>query len=177
MSNITIHEAKKMLLNEIDIQPLIDLSQNADIKCQDDAKNVLSMSMQARKLRKTLEESRKRVIKPHFDFQKSVNEIVKEYTNKLESIENSLKEKLVSWSTAQSLFEPSQKGVTIEVEDGKLTTKSSWEYEITDSDKVPRKYLKIDESKIKDALKSGERHIEGVRIFETKKITMRIKNE
>lgn len=49
---------------------------------------------------------------------------------------------------------------------GSSTQKKVWKFEITDPKKVPKKYMKIDETAIRAAVKLGEREIEGVRIYE-----------
>ena len=54
----------------------------------------------------------------------------------------------------------------------KGTTKT-WVHEITDASVVPRAYLIIDESKIRDAIRLGVRDIPGIRIFEKESITLR----
>ena len=59
---------------------------------------------------------------------------------------------------------------SIESESGKLTTTKKWIFEIIDETKIPREYLKVDDNKINDAIKAGERKISGIRIFEEENI-------
>jgi hypothetical protein len=49
---------------------------------------------------------------------------------------------------------------------GKAVTKKIWKFEITDEKDVPKKYLSVDEKKIRQAVKDGVREIKGVRIYE-----------
>lgn len=45
--------------------------------------------------------------------------------------------------------------------------RKTWTFEITDEAQIPREYLKIDEGKIRDAIKMGVREVPGLRIYET----------
>jgi hypothetical protein len=45
--------------------------------------------------------------------------------------------------------------------------RKTWTFEITDETQIPREYLKVDEGKIRDAIKMGARDIAGIRIYET----------
>jgi len=176
VGGVSVYEATQKLRNDLNIEPLIEVSQSHKITSEQDAKQALSMSMQARKLRKTLEESRMKIVRPHLDFQRSINSVVKDYTAKLEEIEKSLKFKLDSWLEVQSTFEPNFSEMMLEVDDGKITTKVEWDYCIEDFDSVPPSYYIIDEKKVKKAIKMGIRDIPGIKIFEKKHTTMRIKN-
>jgi len=45
--------------------------------------------------------------------------------------------------------------------------RKTWTFEIKDERQIPREYLKVDESKIRDAIKMGAREIVGIRIYES----------
>src|SRR5690554_4783893 len=121
-----VAKASSALESEIDIQPLLEQSEGFEITNEVDAKNALSMSLQARKLKKALEEARTKIIRPHLDFQRSINEFAKSYTAKLNEIEEHLKGKLQTWLEVQKTFEPNFSDMMMEVEDGKLTKKMEW---------------------------------------------------
>ncbi len=55
---------------------------------------------------------------------------------------------------------------TIRTAGGSATMVTSWQFEITDPDSVPRQFLKVDETAIRKAVRDGLREIPGVRIFE-----------
>jgi hypothetical protein len=176
IGDTSVLEATETLRGDLNLEPLIEVSENHKITCEEDAKQALSMSMQARKLRKTLEESRMKIVRPHLDFQKAINTVVKDYTSKLQEIETSLKGKLDTWLEVQSTFEPNFSEMMLEVQDGKLTTKVEWDLCVEDFDKIPPSYLMLDEKKVKQAIKMGVRDIPGIKIFENKQTAMRIKN-
>lgn len=144
---------------------------------EDSAKTALSMSLQARKLRQQLDESRKEIVKPHFDYQKAINKIVKDMEAKLEQIEHGLKEKIEGWNQdRKDLPFGNLTSLEIKVEDGQLFTQKRWEFDIQDSTLIPVEYMSIDEKKIKEAVANGIRNIPGVQVFEKEELIMRIKN-
>jgi len=174
---LTVEEATDSIRDGLNIDPLIETAESHNITCEDDAKNALSMSMQARKLKKTLEETRLNIVRPHIDFQRAINQIVKEYTSKLESIETRLKGKLEAWLELQSTFNQNFSEMVMEVDDGKLSQVTSWTFELEDLSKVPQEFLTLDEKKVKEKIKKGIREIPGLKIFEKTNVTMRIKND
>ena len=48
-----------------------------------------------------------------------------------------------------------------------------WTYAISDSTKVPREFLTVDDQKIKQAIKQGKRNIDGLNIYQEESITIR----
>lgn len=176
---MTVGQATQLLGKKLDLSPLISRASNHLIEDEESASQALSMSLQARKIRKQLDETRLSIIRPHLDFQKAINKIVKEYEAKLEEIENSLKAKLDDYlqksaSTNNASFITKSKEMF--VEDGKLTQVKKWGWELADEALVPREYLSLDPKKIDEAVKQGVRNIPGIKILEKEEITMRIKN-
>lgn len=171
-----INEASEALESHIDIKPIVEKAENFEITDEQTAKQALSMSLQARKLKKALEEKRSEIVRPHLDFQRAVNAFAKEYTATLEKIEERLKGKIEVWLEAQKAFQPNFCDLMIEVEDGKLTQKEELDFFVEEFDKIPSNYLKVDEKKIKEAIKMGMRNIPGIKIFQKKTLSMRINN-
>lgn len=56
---------------------------------------------------------------------------------------------------------------------GGVSMRGTWTFEVKNIDKVPRKYLTIDEAKVKALVKAGEREIPGLRIYEKFGTTLR----
>lgn len=164
------------LSDQLDISRFISMANFAKIENKEDAKQALSMSLQSRKLKQSLEKTRKKIIKPHIDFQKAVSTIVKDYSEKLTQIEENLSIKLNDWFQSQST-DKDYSDLVMEVEDGKLSTKKDFQFEIEDMELVPKKYLKLDDKKVKEAIKMGVRNIPGMKIIEETKLKMRVKNE
>jgi len=65
---------------------------------------------------------------------------------------------------AVSMVEPVAK-TTRTASGAKVTFKESWKWEITDSHKIPKEYLCVDERTVKEAIAEGVREIDGIRIF------------
>ncbi len=52
-------------------------------------------------------------------------------------------------------------------------TRKVWTFELVDETKIPREFLSVDERKIRAAIAAGSRQIDGVKIFEDIKISIR----
>ena len=65
----------------------------------------------------------------------------------------------------------SQVGI-VKVEQGKAVNSLFWNFEIVEPDKVPRKYCKPVEAMVRAAVASGERKIDGVRVFEDVRVSV-----
>ena len=176
---MTVGQATQLLSKKLDLSPLISRATNHEIINEESASQALSMSLQARKIRKQLDETRLAIVRPHLDFQRAVNKIVKEYETVLEKIENDLKTKLDEYlqnSSSSNNAEFIAKSREILVEDGKLAKVKKWVWELENEQLVPREYLSLDEKKIESAIKNGVRNIPGIKVFEKEEISMRIKN-
>jgi exonuclease VII large subunit len=176
---MTVGQATQFLSKKLDLTPLISRASCHVIESEESASQALSMSLQARKIRKQLDETRLSIVRPHLDFQKAINKIVKEYEAKLEEIENNLKSKLDEYlqksaSTNNASF--IAKSQEMFVEDGKLTKVKKWVWELENEAQVPREYLSLDSKKVDEAVKQGVRNIPGIKVFEKEEISMRIKN-
>lgn len=53
------------------------------------------------------------------------------------------------------------------------TVRSVWAFRLVDIRKVPSQYLQLNETAIRQAIKNGERHIEGVEIFQQSQVAIR----
>lgn len=139
------------------------------------AKNALSMSLQARKLKTSLDKSKAEIMRPVLDYQKSINKIVKDFQSTLIQIEDKLKNSIKDWISVQNK-NPFEQIQDIEVEDGKLFYKKVWQYKIVNLDEIPDKYFILDESLLQNDIDSGIRHIKGVEVFQSEEISLRVKN-
>lgn len=165
------------LLEKIDPFDLNRLEEKKDcsVTNSDEAKNLLSCSLQARKMKNQIEETRKKIVRPHIDFQKAVMTFVKEFVERLDSIENNLQSKVQNWLLEQR-ENPFSSIDAIEVEDGKMFYRECWDYTIEDENLLPRACLEPSKEKIKQMVSMGVRNIPGVKIFRTESTQMRVKN-
>lgn len=61
----------------------------------------------------------------------------------------------------------------VRTETGAASGRKVWTFELEDLDKVPREWLRLDEIKVRDAIRAGVRDIPGIRIFEEEKTVFR----
>lgn len=56
--------------------------------------------------------------------------------------------------------------------DGQVATRRVWRFEVEDESQVPREYLVVNESEIREAVRNGVREIPGVRIFSQEQLSV-----
>lgn len=174
---LTPKEFEDKIFENLNVSYLKSICESLDVHDESSASTALSMSLQAKKIRQQLDDSRKEIVKPHFDYQKAINKIVKDVENKLEQIEENLKDKINKWNEKRKEM-PFESHIDLEirVDDGVLYTQKKWEFNIDDSSLIPREYMIVDDRKIKEAISNGIRNIPGVDIYEKHELVMRIKN-
>jgi hypothetical protein len=170
-------ELKYRLMRQFDIDFIENAAHALGVCTEEDAKQALSMALQSRKLEKALEDSRLEIVRPHMDYQRAINKLVKDFKDKLEKIETNLKVKIDAWIGEQK-ENPFTALDELKVEDGSLYTQKSWDFEILNYKTIPQEYLEtnVDVAKIERDVKNGVRDIAGVRIFQKEKTVMRVKN-
>jgi hypothetical protein len=113
-----------------------------------------------------INEDFKRITEPLKEAQKRIENAMLEYRQKEEE-KRIEAEKLLVEETGNELYSvvPSVPEI-IETKLGRTSFTKSWTFEVVDLSKVSRKYLMIDEDKVKEAIASGEREINGLKIYE-----------
>lgn len=174
---LTPDQFQKQLIKKMDVGYISAVANSLYVSDEVSAKTALSMSLQLRKLRQQIDDSRKEIVKPHFDYQKAINKIVKDVEAKMEVIEENLKNKIEQWNLIRK-EQPFENVIALElkVDDGQLYTQKKWDFTVDDSKAIPVEYLTLDDKKIKEAIANGVRNIPGVQIFQKEEIVMRIKN-
>lgn len=178
--NFDTQAAKATLFREcVSLESLRQQEQSFEIKDIESQAQAVSMSLQCRKLKSQLDKLRKEIIKPFFDYQKTINSYSKEFEKQLDDIEESLSLKLQLYQAGLkkevSDTDYSLATQSIKTEDGSAKLVLETSFEIEDFNKIPREFLKIDETKVKQAIDFGVRNIEGIKIFTTEKLVMRAK--
>lgn len=175
---LTEKDAREVLSKEMNLEPLIEAASNIIVSDEASFKQALSMSLQTRKLKASIEKTRLSIVRPHTDFQRAVNKLATEFKAKLVEIEQSLSNKLLIFSK-QSANKDMFELLKVSVEDGTCKGTVEYIYDIEDISLVPKEYLSIsvDDKKIKEAIKAGIRKIPGLNIKESMEINLRVKNE
>lgn len=147
---------------------LFSIEQQAESLCvldQESAQKAVEMGLQARKLRKAIEEKRKEILKPVLEYQKTFSSEIGKYTEQLERLEKNLTVKLSSWNGAER----------INTDEGNAIFRSEYQITVEDENVVPREFLSVDTKKIEEAIKLGRLNFDGIKLTKKTKIEMRIK--
>lgn len=151
------------------------------------ALEVVDYVADARSLIDAIEEKRKELTKAERAYIAKVDAEAKVLINALESMQKNAVEKLEDWSasaTQEDMQEVDWSTTEILlpelVDNAKLVTtkayvlqKDKMEYAVTNTSLIPKKYMKLDEKKVKSLFKAGVREIPGLDIYTTKKLEIR----
>lgn len=173
-SKVLLIAEQAILDVEIDLAPFIQTAENFEVISKSTANLCLSMSLQARKMRYSLDKSRTEILKPHMNFVKAINKQAKQYEEKLDDLEKKLSDKLLIWLEKPEEFETT----SLNVRDGSLSKKQIWDYQILNENILPSYMTKADPIKIKEFIKNYDGGLvpEGIRIFRKTEINLRVKN-
>lgn len=137
---------------------------------------------------------KKKETDPHRQRINLVNEMTKELTDKVDLIQQMIVEKVSAYEkmlkiqseTAQKQGNEIYKSLDFEIDfissneqqigstaKTIVTHKTDKSFSVVNQSLIPREYMKIDEEKIKQAIKLGVTNIPGISIIETKKIILR----
>jgi len=123
----------------------------------------------------------KRIAEPLIEFGAELSNKMVEF-NEIEQKRLDEEQKKIDDDALEKLKEDKESAVDVPVVNDIRTTRGniatstitkSWDFEILDPLKVPNEYCSPDSVKLRQAVKSGQREIDGVKIFEKKSITSR----
>ena len=172
---ICIEEAVALIKKSVDITRLIESSGKLAIKTLEDARVAVEMANQSRKIINRLQDTKDQILRPHIDFQRAINKLVKESTDVLEKLRENAEKKLSDYLNSPDCFVGDMLH-SIDTDEGSMTRTKKWVYEIVDEKKIPCPLMSADDKKIKAAIKAGIREIEGIKIYEIEEISFRVKN-
>jgi len=156
------------------VKELVKEAEAFVVETEPQAKQALNMAIQARTMRKSIEESRKQIVRPHLDFNAAINKVAKDFSTCLDGISNKLTVKVNKFkSELEKIYEKAEVKVevkNIESEEAQPYERESIYIELQDIKKVPREYLSFDKAKAKKAVQMGVREIPGLKV-EVKKVT------
>lgn len=151
-------------------------------------KQAIDLLALAAEAKKQLEAKRKAAVEPLNKKVKEINTFFRSLAEPFETADRVLRSKVVQFRSEEEkrrreaqekLRETSQFAVvpqlakTQRAELGQAIARKVWEFEVLDIDQVPREYLQLDETAVRRAIQQGIRHIPGLRIYETEKLTVR----
>ena len=103
---------------------------------------------------------------PLKEAQKRIEQMMLEYRQKEEEKRAKKEAELIEKTGNELISITNSVPDVIETNLGRTSFTRSWAFEVVDLSKVSRKYLMIDEDKVKEAIASGEREINGLKIYE-----------
>lgn len=164
----SLYELRKLIEN------LLYEADKQDVWNHESARQALSMALQARKIKNKTEGTRKYLLGNTLEYTKVVNKIVGDIKKEIEDIEVGLLKKIAAW---KRVIEDSGSIAfdKITVEDGSVTQKTIVCFEVEDVGLLSNRYKAVDEKMIQIDIDNGVREIPGVRIFEIKELSMRVK--
>lgn len=163
------------LTRDFDVDFCESAAQQAKIETIKDAKIALSWALQARIKEKEVDKRRSEMIKEAMKFQKNINSIAGKIKDKLKATECFIKIKLDEWIDSQK-DNPFGVVEKLDVDEGTITVKKSFDFIIEDDRLVPDEYKTVDAALIEKAIKFGSRNIPGVKIYEKSETMLRLKS-
>ena len=174
------------------LQPEIESIGNIKIVDEQSLTKATEVLSQANKYAKQLEEDKQKITKPTNDALKEIRARYKPLENKLEDIILNIRKSMTSYQTEQmrlqkieeekianrvakgtlkvetgirKLEELPQTADKIATQSGKISFKTVKKFEVIDITLIPHKYLIVNETAIRDAMKAGI-ELPGVKYFE-----------
>lgn len=162
-TTIATKEADKATHNANDLAALVD-----HIEDPDEATALLT-DVQANI--RTLEQKRKKITKPLLEAKREVDALFKPPIKILEDAKMALKRiiaKAIDERRAEqhAALQAGDVDGALAVKEPEASSKTVTRYRVVDENKVPRKYWKLDDAKIKKAVEDGETEIPGVEVYE-----------
>ena len=112
-----------------------------------------------KKLREPLEQARKSLSNKILSWRKEEEEKIRKKEEKIRKIQEAHKE---AGYEVKEVVELERPKVTI----GNTQTRKLWTFEIVDFSKVPDKYKAINQTEVNQAIRDGERKIDGLKIYQ-----------
>lgn len=177
-----VEELKEMFVEGMQNQQEKDLNRieemtsevkELEVKEYNEALIILELALTSRYMTKKLDNERKEKVKDQLALQRSLMAEFNKFKDKAECLINIANDKLLKF------FQENPDLVNIKTDLGKAEPEIKWEYELINSDEVPREFLIIDDVKIRQAINSGVRELPGLKINEinTLKLKLAVQDE
>ena len=167
---------------------IVQISSRADkvaiIKSDVDLVKAVEFLVQVKNRLKELEEERQTYTKPINESLSKLNVKFKSLTNPLKEAERGVKDavlvyrkekeehrqieeaKLQKKNGNENITLPDVVPDIIESKSGEIRTRKTWTFKVIEEKSIPRAYMMIDEKKVKEAIRNGERKIKGLEIYQ-----------
>lgn len=184
------------------IDSMIEQAEKHAITDSDTQSKAIEMGTQAKQLFNRLEKKRKEIKEPFLKYGQQLDGMVKPLKDKLAGIQTGLKIKIKKHLDEEERLAAEKEKKRLELEaalnpqkspdelvpetpapviqskqktsSGSMATKKVWKFEIEDVNKVPARYLMVNESAIKAAIDNGARDIPGVKIYKDRDVRLTV---
>ncbi|MCP6727372.1 MAG: hypothetical protein KJI69_05185 [Patescibacteria group bacterium] len=167
---------------------IVQIASRADkvalIKSDGDLTKAVEFLVQVKKKLKEYEEERLTYTKPINESLSKLNAKFKEITVPLKDAERGVKDGILAYKREREeirLIEEKKlqkkngnKNIVltdaipdiVESKSGEIRARKTWTFEVLEEKTVPRAYMMVDDKKVKEAIRNGERNIKGLKIFQ-----------
>ena len=173
-------ELAKSRMDSDSVKQLVAKADSLMVESDAEAKKAVSLALQSRKMGNAIEKTRKAIVRPHLDFQKSIKMFSDEFAKCLKDMEVSLLAKVDVYQEQRKKMLQKENIIDtsfdeISVEDGSGKTVTKWVFNVEDISLIPIEYLNVNEKAVKKAINNGIRDIPGVNIKEETQKQYRIR--
>lgn len=197
---IAIDNQVELQTIESQISPAVEKAQGYVVETIKDVDNASAFLKEIKDMEKIVEDKRITFTKPLNESLKNINDTFKKMREPLEQARDLLTRKILTWKRIEServaaeqaawrriqeaeaeLCRLQNKPVIVEEpitiapvvnKIGNMQTVKRWTYEVTDFSKVPDDYKFIDSPKVNNAIRSGNRDIPGLKIFQEESLSI-----
>lgn len=173
---------------EVFIEKISDINK---IKSVEDLQKADEARIKIKDKLEQLEIERKEITAPMNESLKVVNDRYKTLTVPLKELKDKIEKMILDYRRVEEEKRLAEETRLIELSGNELATVTNsvpavietklgstsfvkkWTFKIVDISKISRKYLMVDEDKIKEAIKNGEREIKGIDVFQIEEMRTR----
>lgn len=184
------------------IDAMVEKAENHSVTGLDSRESAIEMGTQAKQLFNKIEKKRKEIKEPFLKYSQKLDGMVKPLKDKLSSIQSGLKIKIKYHIDAENKRKADAERKRLEVEaalnpesklpepvtqnskpviesvqrtsSGSATVKKVWKFKVKDLQKVPSKYLMLNEDAVQTSIDLGIRDIPGIEIYEDSDIRLTV---
>lgn len=181
-------ESKQVSIITVKTNKLISIKSDADIIKATEflvmiKDKIDSLEFERQSYTKPLNESLRRLnarfkelINPLSEAERAVKDAINKYKEQRETQRLEAQSKLQKKNGNVNIALLDSVPDVIESKSGEIRTTRRWVFEVVDEKKVPREYLKVDDSKVDAVISEGVRQIPGLRIYQKEDISVYRKN-
>lgn len=146
---------------------------NTAINTSEDLAEAKDFLLKVKDVRNKIEAERKELTKPILDSKKKLDDKYKTIDAPFEKMEKDIKTLITDYLNRKELEIKKEAGkdvAKIAIKEEKVSFRIDYDIEVTDISKVSKEFLMVDESKIKQKIREGQKTFSGIKLIEKKTI-------